>query len=98
MFDIFTKFPIVAPYLIIISIVAVIVTIKDKVSAKIDARRTPEKTLLLISALGGSCAMLLTMLLIRHKTRHIKFMLGIPLMLVLQAGIIYYLYSLGILI
>ena len=98
MLDIFTKFPIVSPYLIIISIIAVIVTIKDKVSAKIDARRTPEKTLLIISALGGSCAMLLTMLLIKHKTRHIKFMLGIPLMLILQTIVVYYLYSLGILI
>ena len=98
MSEIFINYPIVAPYLLIISIVAIIVTVKDKVSAKIDARRTPEKTLLIISALGGSCAMLVTMLLIRHKTRHIKFMLGIPLILIVQTIIVYYLYSLGILI
>lgn len=40
--------------------------------------------LLLFSALGGSLAMFITMLLIRHKTNHMKFMLGIPLIIVIQ--------------
>ena len=48
--------------------------------------RTRESTLLLLSALGGSVAMLATMLIIRHKTKHVKFMLGIPLMILLQAA------------
>lgn len=46
--------------------------------------RVPEATLLLLSALGGSIAMLLTMLLVRHKTKKAKFMVGIPLILILQ--------------
>ena len=46
--------------------------------------RVRESTLLIVSALGGSIAMLLTMLLIRHKTRKPKFMLGIPLIIILQ--------------
>ena len=92
------KYPIVLPYLAIVSIIAIIVTIKDKISAKMDKRRTPEMKLLLISALGGSVAMLLTMLVIRHKTKHLKFMIGIPLIIVWQTVVLYYLYIWGILV
>ena len=95
--ELLNKYPIFVPYIAIISIVAIIVTVKDKICAKLDKSRTPEKTLLLISALGGSLAMLLTMLLIRHKTRHMKFMIGIPVMLALQIIIVCYLDSVGIL-
>jgi uncharacterized membrane protein YsdA (DUF1294 family) len=37
--------------------------------------------------MGGAIAMLLTMYAIRHKTKHIKFMLGIPLIILLQAAL-----------
>ena len=46
--------------------------------------RIPEASLLLISALGGSVAMLLTMLAVRHKTKRAKFMVGIPAIIILQ--------------
>ena len=75
-------------YLIAISIISIVVCIYDKFASKhMTKHRTREATLLLLSALGGSIAMLLTMLLIRHKTKHVKFMLGIPLIIVLQAAI-----------
>ncbi|MBQ8746963.1 MAG: DUF1294 domain-containing protein [Clostridia bacterium] len=75
-----------AVYLSVISLVSAIVTIADKhFSKKTGHRRVPESTLLLYSAFGGSVAMLITMLLIRHKTRHVKFMLGIPLIILFQA-------------
>lgn len=77
-------------YLAIISIIACIVTIYDKRAAKHHRWRIPEATLLLISMLGGSVAMLLIMLLIHHKTRHLKFMLGIPAIIVLQICLIYF--------
>lgn len=67
------------------SLVSIFVTIHDKRMAKRDGWRVPEATLLLLSALGGSVSMLVTMLLIRHKTKHIKFMLGIPIIIVFQA-------------
>ena len=76
-------------YLIIINIIAVIVTIHDKRAAVKGTWRVKENTLLLISALGGSPAMYLTMLLIRHKTRKPKFMVGIPLILIAELIIIY---------
>ena len=72
-------------YLLIISVVAFAVTVYDKWAAvKRPQERTRESTLLLLSALGGSIAMLLTMLGIRHKTKHLKFMIGIPIIIVLQ--------------
>lgn len=61
----------------------------DKLAAIRHARRIPERTLLLIGALGGAAAMLPTMLLIRHKTRHPRFMVGLPLMLLVQAGLVW---------
>ncbi len=76
-------------YLLIISIVSVCVTVYDKWAAKKRPKeRTRESTLLLLSALGGSVAMLMTMYSIRHKTKHMKFMIGIPLIIVAQAAVI----------
>ena len=69
-------------YLIIISVISIVVCIYDKIAAKrMPKHRTREATLLILSALGGSVAMLATMLIIRHKTKHVKFMLGIPLII-----------------
>ena len=76
-------------YLVGISLISIIVCIYDKIASKRAKRhRTPEKTLLLLSALGGSVAMLATMLIIRHKTKHAKFMVGLPVIIVLQVVII----------
>lgn len=75
-------------YLLCISLVSIIVCIYDKFASKHATKhRTREATLLLLSALGGSVAMFLTMQLIRHKTKHVKFMLGIPLIIVAQVVI-----------
>ena len=71
-------------YLIIISIVAVIITCYDKHCAVRDKWRVKERTLLIVSALGGGIAMYVTMQLIRHKTKKIKFMLGIPLIVIAE--------------
>ncbi len=72
-------------YIAAMSLVSVIVCIYDKIAAKkFTKHRTRESSLLILSALGGSVAMLLTMLLIRHKTKHAKFMVGIPFIIILQ--------------
>ena len=75
-------------WLIIISVIALILTVYDKVASKATMRRISEKSLMFIGLLGGATAMLITMLIIRHKTRHIKFMLGLPLEILLHIGII----------
>ena len=72
-------------YLAGISIISIVVCIYDKIAAKHNPKhRTREATLLLLSALGGSVAMFITMQIIRHKTKHVKFMLGIPLIIIAQ--------------
>lgn len=71
-------------YLGVISGIAVFLTVFDKWKAQRGKWRIPEATLLLFSALGGSLAMLITMRCIHHKTRKPKFMVGIPVILVLQ--------------
>lgn len=77
-------------YVAIVSLISIIVTIYDKKIAGTGKRRVPEATLLMWSALGGSVAMYLTMFAIRHKTKHKKFMIGIPLIMILQAAAIYF--------
>ena len=75
-----------AAYLALISLLAAALTVHDKRAAQRHQWRVRESTLLLVSALGGSVAMLLTMRLIRHKTRRAKFMAGIPAIIALQAA------------
>ena len=79
-------FPLI--YFAVISLLAVFLTVRDKKAAQRNARRVKERTLLAVAVLGGSAAMLLTMLIIRHKTRHTRFMLGIPLIIILQSIIL----------
>ena len=76
-------------YLALISLIAVILTVSDKRRARKHKYRIRESVLLLFSALGGSLAMFITMLLIRHKTNHMKFMLGIPLIIVIQLAVFF---------
>ena len=85
-------------YIAIISLVSVIVCIYDKKISKKNRveLRTPEKTLLILSALGGSVAMFITMLIIRHKTKHFKFMVGIPVIMIIQAVAVWALFHFGI--
>lgn len=72
------------PYLLATNAVAWALTVWDKRQARRGGRRISEVTLLLVAALGGSPMMYVTMQRIRHKTRHRKFMWGLPLMLLLQ--------------
>ena len=86
-------------YLVVISIISIIICIYDKMISKLNkvALRIPENTLMILSAVGGSVAMFITMLLIRHKTKHFKFMFGIPVIIVIQAAIIFALFYFGVL-
>lgn len=80
----------------LISLISILVCIYDKWAAKHRPQnRTREATLLWLSALGGSIAMLITMLLIRHKTQHKKFMVEIPLIILLQIVAIACFYTLS---
>lgn len=71
-------------YLLFINVIAVIVCFADKIKAKNGSYRISEKTLFAISVLGGSVGMYAAMKTIRHKTKHKRFMIGIPLIIILQ--------------
>jgi len=75
-------------YWLAISLLSVVVTCRDKRAAKKKKRRIPEATLMALAALGGASAMLATMKIIRHKTQKPKFMIGIPLLIVLHIALI----------
>ncbi|MCL2299715.1 MAG: DUF1294 domain-containing protein [Firmicutes bacterium] len=77
----------IAIHLVAISLLATILTIHDKRAARQRKWRVRESTLLLVSALGGSVVMLMTMCIIRHKTKHAKFMVGIPVIIALQIAL-----------
>ena len=68
-------------YLLIINAAGFLLMLVDKWKAKKNRWRVRESTLLLIAALGGSVGSLAGMYLFRHKTLHLKFTLGIPLIL-----------------
>lgn len=68
-------------YLVIINAASFLVMLADKRKAIKNRRRIPERTLLGLCALGGSLGGLAAMRLFRHKTLHLRFSIGIPVML-----------------
>jgi len=72
-------------YLAVISLFSIGLTLYDKRAARRGSWRVKERTLLFVSAIGGSVAMLAAMRLIRHKTKRALFMAGIPVIIILQA-------------
>ena len=62
----------------------------DKVKAKRDMWRTPEKTLLGIAFLGGGAGVWLGMECFRHKTKHWYFKFGVPIITVVEFALLCY--------
>ena len=75
-------------YYFIISIIGIILTIADKKKAQKGKWRIPEATLMICGLLGAALPMYLTMKKIRHKTKHNKFMIGLPAEMVIHVVII----------
>lgn len=71
-------------YLLIINAVGFVLMLVDKIKAKKNLWRIPEATLMGVAAVGGSIGALIGMYTFRHKTKHPKFTLGIPLILAVQ--------------
>lgn len=71
-------------YLLIINAAGFLLMLIDKVKAKKNLWRIPEKTLFLAAIFGGSIGSLAGMYLFRHKTQHPTFTLGMPLILAVQ--------------
>ena len=74
-------------YLLVINILAFVCYGLDKLKAKRNARRISERWLLLLALIGGSVGAWLGMLVWRHKTKHTKFRWGVPIILLLQVAL-----------
>ena len=74
-------------YLLIINAIAFCLMLIDKYKARKNLWRIPEATLISTALLGGSIGTLIGMYTVRHKTRHIKFTVGIPLILLVQIAL-----------
>lgn len=75
-------------YLIVINGIAFVTMGMDKRKAKKGKWRVPERVLFMQAVFGGSIGALAGMHFFRHKTRHKKFVVGMPLILVVQIGIV----------
>lgn len=73
-----------AIYLLAINLFAFLLYGVDKRKAKKSEYRISERTLLLVAAVGGSVGAILAMRCFKHKTRHRKFYIGLPIMLMAQ--------------
>lgn len=80
-----------AIYLSVVNLITFFMYGLDKWKAKHDKWRIPEHTLLMLAAVGGSMGAWSGMYIWRHKTKHWKFRLGIPLILVAQVALAYWL-------
>ena len=76
-------------YLLIVNAVAYLLMLVDKQKARKKLWRIPESTLLLSAAIGGSIGSLAGMYTFRHKTKHLKFTLGVPAILIAQIVIVF---------
>ena len=74
-------------YLLLINAAAFVLMLVDKIKAKKNRWRIPERTLIGSAVLGGSIGALMGMYTFRHKTRHVKFTLGVPAILIAQIAL-----------
>lgn len=79
-------------YLIVVNLLTWIIYGIDKWKAKRRAWRIPERTLLLLVAAGGCTGALAGMLMFRHKTRKLKFMIGVPVIFVVESIFFVYIF------
>ncbi len=77
-------------YLVFINILTFLLYGIDKWKARRGKWRIPEETLIWLAVVGGSMGALLGMYLFRHKTKHKKFTVGVPVILLVQFALYYY--------
>ncbi|MDO5085565.1 MAG: DUF1294 domain-containing protein [Erysipelotrichaceae bacterium] len=78
-------------YYLIINVLACILTVYDKLASKHHLYRIRETSLFLIAGLGGAFLMYASMLMIHHKTRKKKFMIILPMLVVIHSIVFYFL-------
>ncbi len=79
-------------YVCAINVITFLIYGLDKRKAKRDRWRIPEKTLLMLAVIGGSVGAFAGMQFFRHKTKHMKFVIGVPVIFFVQIILIWFLY------
>ena len=79
-------------YFFTINALGFLLMLVDKHKARKNRWRIPEATLMCVAVLGGSIGSLIGMYTVRHKTKHPKFTVGIPLILIVQLTAAYFVY------
>lgn len=90
--DINIGYVLVISYLVLLNGVSFVLFGIDKHKARKGSWRIPERTLLLLSVLGGSVGALVGIKVWHHKTLHKKFSIGVPIILCLQMALAVWLY------
>lgn len=80
-------------YLVIINVIGFLLMFIDKKKAEHGAWRIPEKTLFLATLLGGGIGTISGMYIFRHKTKKLKFTIGLPVILILEVVLVIYVIS-----
>lgn len=77
-------------YVIVINVIGFLAMFIDKEKAKKGAWRIPEKTLMLLALIGGGFGTIAGMYVFRHKTKKLKFTIGMPVILITEIVLIIY--------
>lgn len=77
-------------YLVVINVVAFVVYGIDKRKAIKGKWRISEKALIMLAVCGGSIGAWIGMQVFRHKTKHLLFVIGVPLIFFMEIGIVIY--------
>lgn len=77
-------------YMIAINIGSFLVMRHDKSQAKKSRQRVPEKTLFILAVLGGALGIWGGMQVFRHKTKHLSFVLGVPVLFIWNVAFFFY--------
>ena len=78
-------------YLLVINLIGFLMMWSDKRRAKWGKWRIPEQTLFIITALGGGIGTIAGMYTFRHKTKKLKFTIGLPVLMILEIALVIYL-------
>ncbi|WP_368652285.1 DUF1294 domain-containing protein [Ornithinibacillus sp. 4-3] len=79
-------------YLLIINLIALLTMAIDKQKARRRKQRISENSLWFLSVIGGALGVWIGMYLWRHKTKHRQFVLGVPILFLIQAALLLYYY------
>lgn len=77
-------------YLLVINLLGLSVMYVDKNRARKRQYRISERTLWLIALIGGAVGSTCGMLFFRHKTKHLIFKIGQPLLAIIDAALLFY--------